>query len=501
MLSIVSYWRNKSLILHSPRSGNVKILFMFIGEDLIVKRKPILIRSTPSPLDEFSIVDAWKYNLLHNNSGNVAFPYGLIRNLTTLDTDVISDWYGHHLPEPEVVNEEYAMYVLPMANDIGSHFVGEMRRLTSYIAKLTIPVVVVGIGGAFASDDQFDRPKSYDTVVKNFVDEVLKRSNTIGLRGRITGRYMESLGYVEGEHFTVIGDPTLYDRGRRLDIKPFSLNAESRIAYNMTPTAPVGALRFLNRIALQYENSHYIAQDLGDLTKMYAGVLDPTQSLQREGVDDYPNSLTDYQFASGKSSMFLTAPSWLKAMEEYDISIGTRIHGSILPTHAGLPTITLSFGSRLTELVEFHNLPHVPAESVDEKHDISDLLDRVDFNSPNSVQSSNFENYVRFLEHNDICHSYRESAAGEMLEFDRQLSNREVMDALRPLQCIESASDVIARISAGDSVIRPKVIAQKQRMVRLADEVKELRAKVRMLDPQVHEDKIALMHRVLDSLV
>ncbi|SMY13178.1 polysaccharide pyruvyl transferase family protein [Brevibacterium jeotgali] len=180
----------------------------------------VLIRATPSPLERVDPSDVWRLNAYHNNSGNVAFPFGLFRHLTTESTSVESDWYGARLPEPEEVNDRYSMYVLPMANDFGGHFTSEMARMTRFIEQLTIPVAVVGIGGAFAIDDPFDAPKPFDGVAKDFINAVLERSSLIGLRGEITGRYLESLGYTAEQHFRVIGDPTLYNLGPTLQTGP-----------------------------------------------------------------------------------------------------------------------------------------------------------------------------------------------------------------------------------------------------------------------------------------
>lgn len=465
-----------------------------------MEKKSILIRATPSPLDKFTVAEAWKFNLIHNNSGNVAFPYGLIRNLTSSNVKVDSDWYGHRLPSPDEVNERYSHYILPMANDLGQHFESEMKRLTSYISKLKIPVVVVGIGGAFGTSDKFDTPKPFDSTVKRFFNEVLERSQTVGLRGHITARYMESLGFKEGSHFRVIGDPTLYNRGRDLYIKPFELTANSRIAYNMTPTAPMGSLRFLNRLAVQFENAEYIAQDLGDLTKMYSGILDPTFSVQRESVEEYPNGLRDYPFTSGKSSMYLTAPSWIAAMEDFDLSIGTRIHGNILPTHAGVPTVTLSFGSRLTELVEFHSLPHVDASSIDEKQDLRDVLERVDLQSPVSAHPANFDNFLEFLAENSIENQYDLPTGANVREFDRLYSLVTPMEPVRPIVSCRSVDEVAERLALGQEIVAPRIIEQKLRMVRLANEVRQLRPKVRSIEEMSDTERLKLMRTVIDVM-
>src|SRR5699024_6772965 len=165
----------------------------------------ILVRSTPSPAETVTPREAWELNAFHNNTGNVAFPYGLFRNLATEDSDVDSDWYGSRLPLTETINEKYTHYILPMANDMGGHFAGEMRKMTAFIKQLRIPVVLIGIGGAFAIDEKFNRSFAFDRTVKEFIQAVLERSATVGLRGEISGKYLKHLGFTEGTDYQVIG--------------------------------------------------------------------------------------------------------------------------------------------------------------------------------------------------------------------------------------------------------------------------------------------------------
>lgn len=440
-----------------------------------MNEKSVLVHGTPSPLESIAVSEYWKGNLLHNNSGNVAFPYGIFRNLTSPTQEVISDWYGARLPPAEEVNERYSMYVMPMANDFGAHFSNEMKRLTAYIKKLKIPVVVVGIGGAFSENDCFDVPKPFDRTVQAFLDAVLDRSSLIGLRGAVSARYLESLGYTEGRHFEVIGDPTLFNVGRNLSIRPLDLTLKSKVAYNMTPTAPITALQFLNRLALEYENSLYIAQDIGDLTKLYSGVIDPQYSIQRETVAEFPNHLGDFQFSTGRAAMYLTAPSWISAMSQFDFSIGTRIHGNILATHAGTPTLTLTYGSRLRELTEYHDLPRVDATKLSYKTDLSELISSVDFHAPERVHQENFDRFVGFLDTNGIEHSYGEAGKDKGTYFDTLLAEVPPTAPVRPLSTCNDVEEMLRRVSEGVAIVNPKVVAQKQRVERLASEVRKLR--------------------------
>jgi len=433
----------------------------------------ILLRATPSPLEHVDPSEVWRLNAYHNNSGNVAFPYGLFRHLTTETTTVESDWYGARLPEPEEVNDRYSMYILPMANDFGGHFKGEMARMTAFIERLTIPVVVVGIGGAFAIDDPFDTPKPFDGVAKDFIDAVLERSSLIGLRGEITGRYLESLGYTAEKHFRVIGDPTLYNVGPELRIRPFEYRSDLRIAYNMTPKAPQQALAFLNRLPESFPDATYIPQDFGDFSKVYSGMVDVTANSFRDTVDNYPNSLTHAPFRTGNLKFYLNAPSWIDDMTSYDLSIGTRIHGNVLPTHAGTPSLTLMYGSRLKELADYHHLPRVLAADVDPDARLEDLVEGVDFHEPEKHHAENFERYVSFLDENAITHSYRSTHTD--LVFDQKLRETAPQPPITPITALTDLGVIRERITLGHDISREKNVAQKDAIRRMRAEIRTLK--------------------------
>lgn len=435
--------------------------------------KKILIHATPSPLDTYTPEEVWMQNLVHNNMGNVAFPFGLFRNLTMEDTTVVSDWYGKKLPSPEEVNANYEAYILPMANDFGGHFVKEMVALTEFINKLTIPVVVVGIGGAFSDDNpSFDKPRSYDEVSKNFINAVLNHSDKLGLRGEITGRYLESLGYIEGKHFQVIGDPTLYNFGSNLKIRDFKLTNTTRIAFNMTPSAPEQALRFLNKIPENFENVAYIPQDLAEFSKIYAGQMTMGGKVLRDELDYFPNNFNDIVYRDGKIKWYMSAPSWIEDMKNFDLSIGTRIHGNILPTAAGTPTLTMYFGARLRELTEFHHLPRIDAKTVNPNDTLEDLIQNVDFHEPERYHRENYNNFVRFMDDNGLNHSYKHTT--EELPFDRQLAQTELLPPIVPINKVTDVEELQHRIQVGYSMSQKGLIREKKQKEKLAKRVREV---------------------------
>ncbi|MDR0913119.1 MAG: polysaccharide pyruvyl transferase family protein [Methanobrevibacter sp.] len=445
----------------------------------------ILIHSTPSPLDQYSADEIWRLNAIHNNFGNFAFPFSLTRNLTTENTEVVSDWYGKRLPSPDIINSEFESFILPMANDFGHHFIHEMKKLTDLINKLTIPVVVVGIGGAFVDDNpNFSKPRPYDEVSKNFIKAILNHSNIVGVRGKITGKYLESLGFEENEDFQVIGDPTLYNIGRKLKIRDLNLDKSSNIAFNMTPGAPEGALRFLNDLPKYFEKINYIPQDLAEFSKLYAGMMSISGKTLRDEVDYFPNNWDDIVYKEGKIKLFLNAPSWIDFMKDVDFSIGTRIHGNIIPTLAGVPSLTFYYGARLKELVEFHNLPGIDARLVENDMNLEELIKKFNFHSPEKQHVKNFDNYINFLETNEIKHLYLENGNNAELPFDKQLKEKEILSPLTPINQIENIEEIRYRMKIGYNISQRALINEKKRLINNKNRIKKLERKVKVLKKQ-----------------
>lgn len=69
----------------------------------------------------------------------------------------------------------------------------ELNELTSFVKKLKIPCYVIGVGLKESYEPDFSQPKPQDEAVKKFVTAVLEKSNCIGVRGELTGKYLETL--------------------------------------------------------------------------------------------------------------------------------------------------------------------------------------------------------------------------------------------------------------------------------------------------------------------
>ncbi len=85
-------------------------------------------------------------NSIGGNVGNLVYAYSVFRTLMTEETTITPDYYRIHPADAEQINKTYDMYIIPLADAFREDFVPSLRKYTQLIKKLTIPVVVIGVG-------------------------------------------------------------------------------------------------------------------------------------------------------------------------------------------------------------------------------------------------------------------------------------------------------------------------------------------------------------------
>lgn len=191
---------------------------------------------------------------------------------TILDVDYFGAEKGYTDREVSRINEEYDAYICPLADAFRDDFEEKLRKITSFIEKLTIPCYVVGVGLRAPYEPEIGAPRPFDDAVKEFVKAVLNKSSTIGVRGEITGEYLIYLGFKEDVDYVAIGCPSLYTFGGNLPQRPLQLDRSSRIAFNLGSTAAEDIKIFVLREIQRYNNHYLIEQDLWELRLLYYGL-------------------------------------------------------------------------------------------------------------------------------------------------------------------------------------------------------------------------------------
>jgi len=385
----------------------------------------ILFRAGRAPFEPAEAVDCFKRNLIANNTGNLLFAQSVFRAIYNENTRI--DCTYKVPTDPDRINAEYDAYVIPLANAFRPSFMAYLERLTSLVEKLTIPVVVVGVG---AQTDlglsMLQGTSPVDQVASKFVAAVLKRSASIGVRGEITREYLEKLGFKDVE---TIGCPSMYMTGGKLDVvkKVPSLQRDDPIAANLTPRMPPNVADLFRRTWKSYPELTYVAQDKADMELMMFG----KPILTNKKGDAFPNRIAHPLLLENRTRLFIDPRTWMSMMRRQMLSFGTRIHGNVIALLAGTPAVVVAHDSRTLELAQFYRIPYIKSQDVNAETTVEELYESADFTEMVRGHEDRFRNFVAFLEKNGLRHNYGES--GSTAAFDERLANAELAAPVVPI--------------------------------------------------------------------
>ena len=392
------------------------------------------MRAPASPFENPSYYDAIKKDLISTNSGNLIFVHSIARALMKDGVEIDFNKASKVWDDEEVnrVNSEYDAFIIPLANAFRSSFIKQMQVMTENIRRLDIPCVIVGVGYQGDIDGSFDDNPELDKAVKHFIKAVLKKSGKVGLRGDVTARYLEYLGFEAEKDFTVIGCPSMYMYGSALpDPKQVKISPEMRININCKAYLNQETHDYFHYVCEQIPDHIYIVQNLYELKTIFCGMnvkLAATSRLVKH--ENYPYDYSHRLYRENKVRGFVSAQAWLDYLKTRDLNFGTRIHGNISGVLSGLPTFIVASDARVLELAEYHNIQHVKNSELKGK-DIFELLSGADFESVKRGHAERFLHYLDFMHENGLETIF--DSAGTRSVFDEKISETDFRGPLVPM--------------------------------------------------------------------
>jgi Polysaccharide pyruvyl transferase len=375
--------------------------------------KRILLRSAKSPFRVVSHEEFIQQDLAGTNSGNLLFSDAVHKLLLTERTEVTSNGIKTDCSarRAQQINDEYDVFVVPLANAFRLDFRASLDRLSTLIEQLTIPVVVAGVGAQVGADYDTGMLRSMEASVRRFAAAVLDRSASIGVRGELTASYLEALGFADVE---IIGCPSMFFYGDTLPAPrhPVRITDESRIAINLSRDAiGIGDIAGLARRAYErFPSLMYYAQDLVDAEVLYWG----DTSQESGGRQTFPLQLSHPLLCEGKVKVPVDPATWISELRSYDFAYGTRIHGNIAALLAGTPSVVLVHDSRTLELSRYFELPHRMLRDVPADIHPQHLADAADYAPMVAGHRERFSRLSAFLDKNSLentyCHGDRGAA-------------------------------------------------------------------------------------------
>ena len=373
----------------------------------------ILLRAHKDPFKVASPYYTLSRDLMGGNAGNLVFSQAAYRLLSTRNTTVdTSKLIGL---DPDRVNATYDQVVVPLANAFRRTFIDDLRALTELFSKLTIPVVVMGVGSQGPVSGKLSS-SPLDEAVKAFMTSVLNRSASVGVRGEMTAAYLSRLGFGP-DVVEVTGCPSLFMHGPRLTItrKTKELGPDSPISLNVSPYVAQMASITLDQ-AERYPNLMYTAQDRSTLGLMLTGEYDP----RAPHPPGSPTSMDHPLFRNNRVRFCLDPATWMGYIKQFDFSFGTRIHGNIVALLAGVPAVVLAHDSRTLELADYHQIPYRILKSGPEKVDATQMYAEADWTPTMAGHKQRWDRMAAFLHRNGLRHTYMDGESPEA--FDRRLA-------------------------------------------------------------------------------
>ncbi|MGV9452896.1 polysaccharide pyruvyl transferase family protein [Streptomyces sp. NPDC003635] len=375
----------------------------------------ILLRSGKSPYDVVPVEEALHRDVIATNSGNLIFSDATHKILELPGTEVVSNGIRTNVQAAGRINEQYDVFVVPLANAFRPSFEPQLKRLTQLITRLKIPVVVVGVGAQTGLSYDPARLKPMEPAVRAFVSAVLDRSASIGVRGEFTEKYLKDMGFRDVE---VIGCPSMFMYGKDLDVakRAPELTAESRVAINGSHSAvqTQGLDRVIAEAHARYPHLRYIGQNLSDAVQLHwRDVSGPNGKITA-----MPTHPTHPMYREGKARVYIDPITWIDDLREFDFSFGSRIHGNIAALLAGTPATVLCGDSRTLELCRYFDIPHHRIDQLakGETVDPAKLYAEADFGALTGGHSERFERFTAFLDRNGLQNTFTHGDGGAAFE-------------------------------------------------------------------------------------
>jgi len=400
--------------------------------------KKILMRMGKSPFDVKTPEETLEKNLLGTNIGNALFQVASHKLLTTNNSKVYPYKFTPSIKDIEWANNNFDVFVIPLANAFRLSFKGALDKHTEFIKKLNIPVVILGVGvQAQLNCDNFSHLEPIKKNVKNFCDAVLKKSPSIGVRGECTKKYLLSLGYNDSE-IDIIGCPSMFWYGKDIfaNKKLPRLYKNSKISFNLSPYAKKSEV-LLDKTINAYNNVIYIPQNNTDLEQLLYGPKKATKTVDK--------LILNHFYKKNKIMFFIEPKKWLDYLKTRDFSIGTRIHGTIASIIAGTPAHLFVHDSRTKELADYFEIPYSSIDNI-ENIEISQLYESSDYTGLIQNHEKRFQTMLKFLEKHNLEHIFEEKYKGTLIDYEEKYYTTAFAPNVKPID-YTSKDTLVKRVS------------------------------------------------------
>lgn len=331
------------------------------------------------------------------NSGNKLYNTAVEQYLTK--EDIVYSYYTGDEPA-EQINEKYDMAVFTTANIFNANpaVTSQLEDFAALIGQFKIPVYILGCGLQCAGyEDIKALAEAIKKPARAFLEAVYRTGGELALRGYATKEFLDA---VMPNTAVVTGCPSFYQRGGKLTI------SNDKVSEEQFKPSINGNLKYLKQIGMlpvfdQYKNSIYMDQD------EFAPVLYFHDAKRDGNIFEITRKKTfcgTTLLAEDRIRLLYDVPVWLDYFKQQEISFscGSRIHGNIAATLAGVPAKVIYRDARTRELAEFFELP--VSAAYDKQKSLYQVYLEADYTKFNQHFHRKFEAFEEFMTAHGISH-------------------------------------------------------------------------------------------------
>lgn len=324
------------------------------------------------------------------NTGNLLFQYAVYEAIAE-DKLIIGQDISWDISK---IQESCRIIVIPSANFIRENF--DLSAYVDFLEKCKLPLLFLGIG---VQADNFQK-KNFDlhpSIVK-LIDLFKDRSIGVGVRGEYTAEVLNMFGF---KNSIVIGCPSNFiNPDENLPEKLWAKWNSNAITLATTGDEPwpknpdkKNAERLLFKWAVE-SNGIYVQQSVEPFVRAirmgnpYSENCDSLDGLDKLRIALAPsmNEIDFKRFITSSVRLYSDVSQWMEDLSRFDLSIGLRLHGNMVPFQAGCPSVWVYHDARTKELIETMSLPHVS---------LPDFLKLDQFNSLKEICEFDYLNYKK----------------------------------------------------------------------------------------------------------
>lgn len=276
------------------------------------------------------------------NIGNWLFTSGVHNLISGKNNDVIKCWSSPFENSMENFGQEISAQIINVSNWIHPDQVNLFKAFTEQIKSVKTPTYLLGIGAQVRTDRDRKLLMQHKGVFKDFFSAIADSGGNFTVRGSMTADIIEEFGL---ERPFISGCPSMLGHAT-----PCVSNYDEysdRIIFHGD--------EWIYKYALP-ENGTFIDQtSLFQLC--FAG-----KNLQRLRAmhSVLPENIEHLSSNSKKYLIPCNLHSWSSIIRKHTISIGTRIHGTLIALLNEKPAFLFHHDSRTKELAELYGIPTAP---------------------------------------------------------------------------------------------------------------------------------------------